>query len=107
MTFQLRSGSRRKLKPFPKQAAILHRIDVSGAAGISPADIIRTGIPEGTVYVALQRLESYGFVRSRLIPRGSPGQKSFSRRIYTLTDEGRSFLSSVNEGRSCCRSQGP
>ena len=46
------------------------------------------GLTEGTVYPALSRLESNGFLGSRLV-RSSSGP---ARKYYTLTDAGRTEL---------------
>lgn len=49
----------------------------------------RSGLPTGTVYPILDRLEREGFVRSRWEPDNDrPGPR---RRLYAMTDEGRDW----------------
>jgi PadR family transcriptional regulator PadR len=55
-----------------------------------------TGLPSGTVYPALRRLEACGFIRGAWDKRTNKGGGP-SRRCYQITKAGQVFLSEAEE----------
>ncbi len=56
-------------------------------------------VPRGSVYVALDRLEAKGLIRSR-VGDATPGRGGRARRLVALTDDGLAALRRTHEARS-------
>jgi PadR family transcriptional regulator PadR len=72
-------------------AMILQTIDAGHIYGFSVMEI--TGLPSGTVYPALRRLEQDGLIRSELErPSIADAEQRPARKYYKLTRSGRATL---------------
>jgi PadR family transcriptional regulator, regulatory protein PadR len=71
-------------------AVILQTIENGYRYGFDIMDV--TGLPSGTVYPALRRLEDSGFVESAWETLAEPNRVGPPRKFYTLTAEGRTTL---------------
>jgi DNA-binding PadR family transcriptional regulator len=70
--------------------AILQTIAQGLSYGFNIID--RTGLPSGTVYPALRRLESAGLIESRWDHKGAEKSGGPPRKHYRLTSSGRDRL---------------
>ena len=77
-------------------ALILHAIAVGDGYGFSVMEL--TGLPSGTVYPALRRLERDGLIRSQWERQSiaDKGQRP-ARKYYTLTKSGQATLEASQE----------
>lgn len=69
---------------------ILQTIADGGSYGFSIID--RTGLPSGTVYPAIRRLESAGLISSRWDHEGAEKSGGPARKHYRITSSGREHL---------------
>ena len=79
-------------------ALILHAIQAGDGYGFSVMEI--TGLPSGTVYPALRRLEDAGYLLSKWeTERAAYAQNRPRRKYYELTRAGREALAAASASR--------
>src|SRR5437870_6756 len=80
-----------ELKLSHTAAMILHAIDAGDGYGFSVMEM--TGLPSGTVYPAMRRLERDGLIRSQLERQSiADSEQRPPRKYYKLTRSGRTTL---------------